>query len=126
MALAAAGLALIETITDEKLVDNAAAAGRHFTEAVWALGDPWVGDVRFTGLLGGVELVLDRATREPLPKKAVGAVKDALHAAGMLITVSGTLGNFLRLQPPLCITTGQIDQFVAALGRALAAVRAGQ
>jgi 4-aminobutyrate aminotransferase-like enzyme len=120
---AAAGLALIETVEEERLIDNAAAAGRHFTEAVWALRDPWVGDVRFTGLLGGVELVADRATKAVLPKKAVGAIKDALHAAGMLITVSGTHGNFLRLQPPLCVTTAQIDELVAALGRTLAAVR---
>lgn len=121
---AAAGLALIETLVDEGLVDNAAAMGRHFAEATWALGDPWIGDVRFHGLLGGIELVTDRATKAVLPKTAVARVKDGLHAEGMLITVSGTHGNVLRLQPPLSIRAPQLDAFVAALGRVLAAVRA--
>ncbi len=123
---AAAGLALIDVIEDEKLVDNAAKVGRYFTEAAWALKDPWIGDVRFTGLLGGIELVSDRESREILPKPQVGKVKDGLHAAGMLITVSGMHGNVLRLQPPLSFTTAMVDQFVAALSKVLQAVRAGK
>ena len=34
--------------------------GRYFTEAAWELTDPWVGDVRFPGLLGGIELVVNK------------------------------------------------------------------
>ncbi len=121
----AAGLALIETLIDERLVENAAAMGRHFTEAAWALDDPWIGDVRFIGLLGGIELVKDRGTREVLPKAEIARVKDHLHAQGMLITVSGWHGNVLRLQPPLSIKSSQIDQFVAALRNTLRTVRGG-
>ncbi len=120
---AAAGLALIETILDEGMIDNAAKMGAYLTDAFWALNDPWIGDVRFTGLLGGVELVSDRATKAILPKKAMGAIKDSLHAAGMLITVSGTHGNVLRLQPPLSITSAQLDLLVTAVGKTLAEVR---
>jgi 4-aminobutyrate aminotransferase-like enzyme len=57
---AAAGLALIDVLEQDKLIDNCAKMGRYFTEAAWALKDPWIGDVRFTGLLGGIELVSDR------------------------------------------------------------------
>lgn len=121
----AAGLALIETLIDERLVDNAAAMGRHFTEAAWALNDPWIGDVRFTGLLGGIELVRDRGTREVLGKTEMAKVKDHLHEQGMLITISGLHGNVLRLQPPLSINSSQIDQFVAALRNTLRTVRGG-
>jgi 4-aminobutyrate aminotransferase-like enzyme len=121
----AAGLALIETLIDERLVENAAAMGRYFTEAAWAMGDPWIGDVRFTGLLGGIELVKDRGTREVLGKTEIGKVKDHLHAQGMLITVSGWHGNVLRLQPPLSINSSQIDQFIAALRNTLRTVRGG-
>lgn len=120
---AAAGLALIETLVDEGLVENARKMGEHFTQAAWALRDPWIGDVRFTGLLGGIELVANRETKEILPKKAMAAVKDGLHADGMLITVSGTHGNVLRLQPPLTITAPQIDTFITALRNVLARVR---
>jgi len=122
---AAAGLALIETILDEKLCENAAAMGRHFTEAAWALEDPWIGDVRFTGLLGGIELVEDRDSKAVLAKAKVSAVRDRLHADGMLITVSGTHGNVLRLQPPLSVTAAQIDLLISSLKRALEAVRKG-
>ena len=82
-------------------------------------------DVRFTGLLGGIELVRDRETREILGKAEMSKVKDHLHAQGMLITISGMHGNVLRLQPPLVITSQQLDQFVAALRNTLRTVRGG-
>jgi 4-aminobutyrate aminotransferase / (S)-3-amino-2-methylpropionate transaminase / 5-aminovalerate transaminase len=120
---AAAGLALIEALVDEKLIENAAKIGRYFSGAAWALNDPWIGDVRFTGLLGGIELVKDRSSKEVLGKTELAKVKDGLHEKGMLITVSGWHGNVLRLQPPLSITTAQIDQFIAALRKTLTEVR---
>jgi 4-aminobutyrate aminotransferase-like enzyme len=123
---AAAGLALVDTLIDEGLVENAAKMGRYFTEAAWALKDPWIGDVRFTGLLGGIELVSDIANKTILGKNEMSKVKDGLHEEGMLITVSGTHGNVLRLQPPLVVTSAQLDQFIAALGRVLKAVRKGK
>ena len=121
----AAGLAMIETIIDEKLVENAANMGKHFTEAAWALEDPWIGDVRFTGLLGGIELVRNRESKEILGKVEMAKVKDGLHADGMLITVSGLHGNVLRLQPPLSVTVKQIDTLLASLRKVLRAVRGG-
>jgi len=120
---AAGGLAMIETIFAEGLIENAAKMGRYFTEAAWALRDPWIGDVRFIGLLGGIELVKNRETREVLGKAEMGKVKDHLHAQGMLITVSGLHGNVLRLQPPLSITSQQLDQFIAALRNTLRTIR---
>jgi len=122
---AAAGLALIDVVETDKLADNALQMGRHFTEAAWALDDPWIGDVRFTGLLGGIELVKDRGSREILGKHEVAKVKDRLHELGMLITVSGMHGNVLRLQPPLTIVSAQIDQLLAALRKTLVSVRGG-
>ena len=119
----AAGLALIETIIDEGLVENAAKMGKYFTEAALALDDPWIGDVRFTGLLGGIELVANRDTKQVLGKAELAKVKDHLHEQGMLITVSGWHGNVLRLQPPLCITAAQLDQFIAALRKTLVTIR---
>jgi 4-aminobutyrate aminotransferase/(S)-3-amino-2-methylpropionate transaminase len=122
---AAGGLAMLEIIFDEGLIENAAKMGRYFTEAAWALEDPWIGDVRFTGLLGGIELVRDRESREILGKAEMAKVKDHLHAQGMLITISGMHGNVLRLQPPLTITAAQLDQFVTALRKTLRTVRGG-
>jgi 4-aminobutyrate aminotransferase/(S)-3-amino-2-methylpropionate transaminase len=123
---AAAGLAMIETLIDENLIENAANMGRYFTEASWALKDPWIGDVRFTGLLGGIELVKDRDSREVLGKAEMGKIKDHLHEQGMLITISGLYGNCLRLQPPLSVTSAQIDVFIACLKTTLHHVRSGK
>jgi 4-aminobutyrate aminotransferase/(S)-3-amino-2-methylpropionate transaminase len=119
----AGGLAMLEVIVEEKLIENAAKMGRYFTEAAWDLKDPWIGDVRFTGLLGGIELVKNRESKEILGKAEMSAIKDALHDAGMLITISGLHGNVLRLQPPLIVTSAQIDQFIAVLRKVLNSVR---
>jgi 4-aminobutyrate aminotransferase-like enzyme len=97
--------------------------GKHFTEAAWALEDPWIGDVRFTGLLGGIELVKNRESKEILGKTEMAKVKDGLHADGMLITVSGLHGNVLRLQPPLSVNAKQIDTLLASLRKVLRSVR---
>ena len=120
---AAAGLSLIGVLEDEKMIENAAKMGEYFTQAVADINDPWVGDIRFKGLLGGVELVSDRESKEILPKPLMLAVKDKLYDQGMLITVSGLHGNVLRLQPPLCITSAQLDSFVAVLQGVLKSVR---
>src|SRR5690606_22449238 len=110
---AAAGLALGRAGRDEQLVDNAAAMGEYFRQAVLDLDDPWVGDVRFKGLLGGVELVQDRDSKEVLNRKLVEAVKASMHEEGILLTVSGPHGNVLRLQPPLTVTRAHLDTCVA-------------
>lgn len=123
---AAAGLALINVVIDEGMIDNAAAMGRYFEAAARGLEDPWIGDVRFVGLLGGIELVAQRDTKAVLDKDAVALVKDLLQERGMLITVSGMYGNYLRLQPPLSITPAHIDRFIVALGEALRLARASR
>lgn len=122
---AAAGSAMLDIIVDEGIIDNAAKMGDYFTGAVADLNDPWVGDIRFKGLLGGVELVSDRESKEVLPWAQVSELKDRLHEDGMLLTISGMHKNVLRLQPPLTITAKQLDQFVELLKKNLSAVRQG-
>ncbi len=121
---AAAGRALIDTIIDEQLLHQCARMGRYLHDAAVALDDPWIGDVRFKGLLGGIELVADRQSRQVLPGSLVKAVHRALQDHGMLLTVSGMHGNVLRIQPPLTITSTQLDAFLDALRDVLRAVRA--
>jgi len=120
---AAAGNALVHVIRDEGIIDNAAKMGEYFTRAVADLNDPWVGDIRFKGLLGGVELVADRDSKEALPFALVSALKDRLQNDGMLLTISGPHKNVLRLQPPLTITSKQLDGFVECLRKNIDAVR---
>jgi 4-aminobutyrate aminotransferase/(S)-3-amino-2-methylpropionate transaminase len=61
-----------------------------------------IGDVRGRGAMIAIELVKDRATKEPNPE-ATGALAKACHAEGLLVLTCGTYGNVLRFLPPLVI-----------------------
>ena len=78
-----------------------------------------VGDVRGSGLMLGVELVTDRATKAPAAAETA-AVADALKDAGVLVGKGGLRGNVLRVKPPMCWTGGDAAFFLDAVGDALA------
>jgi 4-aminobutyrate aminotransferase len=116
----AAALKTIELIEREYL-DNARETGRHLIDGVRALAEefPCIGDVRGLGLMIGMELVEDRATRAP----AADLCHRLLEAAwreGALLLSCGT--STIRLMPPLCITRAEADEALEILGRALRAV----
>ncbi|MBK1668456.1 aspartate aminotransferase family protein [Rhodovibrio sodomensis] len=79
---------------------------------------PLVGEVRGIGLIAGVELLADKATRTPFdPVGKVGGYIDArCRAHGVILR---NLGDTLAFCPPLVIEPAQIDQIVAAFGAAL-------
>ena len=79
-----------------------------------------VGDVRGMGLMLGVELVRDRATKEPAKQETLD-VLDAMRELGALIGKGGLDGNVLRVKPPMCITAADADFALDALDRALTA-----
>ena len=62
-----------------------------------------VGEVRGKGLMLGVELVLDKATKEPAPK-LTAKVRTACHQRGLLIEIGGHYSNVARFLPPLVLT----------------------
>lgn len=120
---AAAGLALIDVIAEDDLLENCRRMGGYLDAGTRALDDPWIGDVRFRGLFGGVELVCDRSSKRPLPAALMAAVQVQLRARGVLLSISGMHGNVLRIQPPLCIDGRALDAFLVALQSALRAIR---
>ena len=73
---AAAGLAAVEAILDEKLVENSARVGALMLGALKELQNKYrfIGDVRGRGLMIGVELVADRATKVPLDRTITRAL----------------------------------------------------
>jgi 4-aminobutyrate--pyruvate transaminase len=81
-------------------------------------GHPLVGEVRGIGLIAGVELLADKATRTPFdPVGKVGGYIDArCREHGVILR---NLGDTLAFCPPLVIEPAQIDQIVAAFGAAL-------
>jgi taurine-pyruvate aminotransferase len=122
----AAALENLRILEDEQLLDNATAMGARLMDGLRALGDKHavVGNVRGLGLFGGVELVADRTTREPLPEAKVASVAAAAMARGVQIGMTNRslagFNNVLLFSPALIATPSDIDQIVDTMDEALA------
>ncbi len=81
---------------------------------------PLIGEVRGRGLMVGVELVADRATKA-YGTAAAAFTRQYCLENKVLIGVGGNFGSVLRIQPPLVISEAQLDAVVATIERALAA-----
>ncbi|KAE8765566.1 4-aminobutyrate--2-oxoglutarate transaminase [Georgenia thermotolerans] len=119
----AAGLATLETIEQEGLLERAREIGELLTSRLGALqqSDPRVGDVRGRGAMVAVELV-DPATQEPDAALAKG-VAAAAHAAGVIVLTCGTYGNVLRFLPPLSISDELLAEGLDVLAHAFEVTR---
>lgn len=100
---AIAGLAVIAVIERDGLLNHVTAMGEHLASAIDQLAHPLILGVRGRGLLRGIVFA------EPL----AAAVSDAALDAGFIVNAPGP--QVLRLAPPLVVTSGQLDTFVAAL-----------
>ena len=123
----AAALAVIEKIEREGLLERAGHVGGLVMErfTAWAERFPQVGEVRGRGAMCAVELVADRATKEPLDAATMGRIVGGALTRGVLVLTAGTYGNVIRLLPPITIDEALLadglDQLETALAEALAA-----
>ena len=126
-ACAAAG-AVLGRLLDDGLLARVHPMGAALRERLEArFGEhPNVGDIRGRGLFLGLELVADRASKQPFdPALKVNAkVKQAAMAEGLMCypmggTVDGLHGDHILLAPPFIIEDGQLDELVEKLGVAL-------
>ena len=119
----AAGLAVLDVLGDEDLPRHAVEVGDHLRAGLRELAERHdvIGDVRGMGLLTGVELVRDRARREPAGGETA-AVANAMRDRGVLIGTSGPDGNVLKMRPPLVFAQEQADRLVATLDEVLEGV----
>ena len=117
---AAAGLAVIDVIDAEGLQENARVVGERLKSGLERLmrTHALIGDVRGMGLMLGVELVRDRATKEPAKEETLD-ILEAAREAGVLIGRGGLDGNVLRIKPPMCITKADADFALDVFDRAL-------
>lgn len=124
---AAAGLAVLDTIRREDLVENAVARGAYLQRRLNDLAQrhPLIGEVRGRGLAVGVELVRDRSTRQPAKAETAKLVYRAFEL-GLVLYYVGLESNVLEMTPPLTLTDGEIDDAAAILDRALEDVAAGR
>jgi alanine-glyoxylate transaminase / (R)-3-amino-2-methylpropionate-pyruvate transaminase len=120
----AAALGTLEALHEEAPPARTAEIGAHLRLGLERLSEkyPLIGDVRGRGLMQGVELVLDRDTREPAPKQ-VAILFEATRALGLLIGKGGLYGNCLRIAPPLTATKDHVDEALQKLDIAFAQVQ---
>ncbi len=121
----AAALETIAIIQEDDLVTHSASQGVRLRAGLTALADehPSIGEVRGLGLLCGVEIVLDRATRRLSdPPPALGlATRRACRDEGLVLAALEP-GSTLLITPPLVISDAEVDELVSRLGRALTRV----
>lgn len=123
----AAALETLKIYEEENLLENAAGMGQYIDQQVeqLKLKHPSIGDFRNTGLLGCIELVKDRATKEPMapynakPDEMVimNKVAAKLKELGLYTFVRW---NYIFIAPPLCITKEEVDEGLAMISEAIA------
>jgi len=123
----AAGLATVQIIEEEGLVQNARKVGAYLHDKLRSLQDkhPLIGDVRGLGMIQGVELVKDRQSKEPASTEAAKVVYRAFEL-GLLVFYVGMFSNVLEITPPLILTEAEADEGVALLDQALSDVEEGK
>jgi 4-aminobutyrate aminotransferase-like enzyme len=120
-----AALATIEFIENHRLTDNATVQGGRLRDGLEALKTkyPSIGDVRGMGLMQGIE-VIDPASADgkaPDPKKVLKVFEET-RRLGLLIGKGGLYGNVIRVSPPMIVSSAEIDDALAVLDKAFAAV----
>ena len=117
---AAVALEAIRIYEEHDLVAHARLVGARLLEGLRGFADhPLVGDVRGVGLLAGVELIRDKATRAPFdPSLGIGAYLYERALAHRLM-VRQCPGDCVAFCPPLIVTEAQIDEILSRFGAAL-------
>ena len=116
---AAVALETLKIYAELDIVGRVRKVGPRLQAGLNKLGaHPLVGEARGVGLLGGLELVKDKKTKESFdPKKLVGAyVAKRTEAHGLIVRA---IGDTIAICPPMIIEEAQIDQLIERLGRAL-------
>ena len=123
----AAALETLQIYEDDGLMENTVAMGKYMNAQVEKLKQKHssIGDFRNTGLLGCIELVKNRKTKEPLAP--FNAKPDEMTVMNKVAATIKDLGmytfvrwNFIFVAPPLCVTKEQIDQGLAIISEAIA------
>ena len=112
-------VATLDAMKDERIVENAATIGRdHIGPALAGLQEKHeiVGEVRGKGVFWAIELVADRATREPVTAAVMGRIKAELLERNLLPFIAD---NRIHVVPPCIVTPDEVAEAVAAYDEVL-------
>lgn len=115
---AAAGLAVLETLEAENLLEKATQIGAYLRSQLIALQKlyPQIADVRGDGLYVGVEL---GDPQRPAPELATCLINHLYLEKQILVGAAGPFANVLKIRPPLCLSKDHVDSFTDALAALL-------
>nr|NIQ37562.1 aminotransferase class III-fold pyridoxal phosphate-dependent enzyme [Pseudomonadota bacterium] len=118
-----AALAVIETFERESLLSRAEEIGRTVMDHFKRIQEEYeiIGDVRGIGAMVAMELVRDRATKEPA-KDETGQLVKKCYEKGLITISAGTHGNVMRILMPLVITDRQLEKGLSILEESLAEI----
>lgn len=118
---AAAGMAVLDVLEREHLMENARATGTYVVNQLNRLMErhPIIGDVRGKGMFFAVELVTDRKARTPATAQAKRLI-NLMCERGVLISRIGIHDNILKIRPPMPFKPEHADLLIDTLDRSLA------
>ncbi|MET3581935.1 alanine-glyoxylate transaminase/(R)-3-amino-2-methylpropionate-pyruvate transaminase [Mesorhizobium robiniae] len=119
----AAGRAVLKVIREERLQENARTVGAALKARLEDLKNhfPLIGDIRGRGLMLAIELVKDRATKEPAPEATL-AIFEETRRNGLVASRSGPYRNVIRMCPPLCLSMADVDDVMERFIRSFKSV----
>ena len=122
----AAAVAVIEIIQESGYLQRASDTGGYLKDRLTECQSRHnlVGDVRGQGMMLGVELVRDRASKEPAGEEMLH-VMESCKSRGLLIGRGGIDGNVIRIQPPLELTRDQAAEACDILEEAIGQAQSG-
>jgi len=117
----AVGMAVLDVLEEEQLLDNACSTGAHIAAGLRELQTRHdiIGDVRDQGLFFAVEMVRDRDSKTPATE-ACGRLVESMRQRGVLISRIGRHDHVLKMRPPLPFGPNHGDLLLAALDESLA------
>jgi 4-aminobutyrate aminotransferase-like enzyme len=120
-------LEAIEIIQRERLPERAAVLGEKMGQRLCALMEhsSILGDVRGYGLVWGLEIVRDKASKAPAPDLTKSIIEAACRRGLLMIAPIGFYGNVIRIAPPLVIEEELMMKALDILGEALSSVEKG-
>ncbi len=127
---AAASLAVLGVLDDERLVERAAETGEQLRAAIRGTAvaagpaGAHVADVRGLGLAIGVEICATDGSLAP-DRPTTVAVREGLRENGVLVGTSGAAGNVLKVRPPLVFGPAEVELFASAFGAVLRSLPRG-